>query len=187
MIATQHAPDIEEAIRVHILKFGVKLTNNPDTKMKPFVNSNLKEKSIVLEDIVNNQFKENRNYNKPETLQIKLKAMEESNSIDSYNENKIPNTQNMQKKTVNHTKHQFISNNSYDKRTQPDSQEDSYSPNSNYKKLPSYLNDRTTQDSNESIDMEVMIEEKNKKSRELNFNDIEKLIEYHIIEIYYYI
>ena len=197
LIATQHAPDIEDAIKVHIAKFGVKLTNKPDTKIKPFVNSNLKEKSTVLEDIVNNQFKENRNYNRPETLQIKLKAMEETNSVYSYNENQIPtndysqikyqnrinkpettlSTQNMQEKSVNHTKHQFVSNNSYDKRTQPDSQEDSYSPNSNYKKIPSYLNDRTTQDSNESIDMEVMIDEKSKKSRELNLSDVEKLIE----------
>ena len=182
----------------------MKLTNKSDTATKISISSNIKERSANLEDIVNNRPKGTIISNKPEALPIKrIDIEEESMSVDSSNENQIPTndssqigsqniinkpeillfTQNIPEKLiVAHNNHQYVSSNSYDLRTQPDSQEDSYSPNSNSKKLASYLNDPTIKDSNEdkSIDIEEMINEEIIKARELNLNDVEKLIEYNL-------
>ena len=182
----------------------MKLTNKPDTttKMSISSSSNIKDRSTESEDIINNRPKRTIISNKPEALSIKrMDIEEESMSEESSSENQIPTndssqigsqniinkpenllfTQNIapEKLITTHNNHQYISSNSYDLRTQPDSQEDSYSPNSNSKKLASYLNDPTIKDSNEdkSIDMEEMINEEIIKARELNLNDVEKLIE----------
>ena len=89
MVIAEYAPDIEEEIRIYIVKHGMKPKKKPDSKIKLSVYPDPKENLTVLEEIVNDQPKRIKT-SKLETLEIKNSDIEESLSIISYNENQIP-------------------------------------------------------------------------------------------------